>query len=339
MYLQATRRNLMAKFKTFLYAIPLGIAGAGAVTIAARYFREIHAARQRLDNMGSQVIETDCGPIEYARIGDGYPLLVVHGAMGGFDQGLWVAQSLDVSAYQLISVSRFGYLRSPLPANANLDLQADIYAGLLDALGIRQAAVFGISAGSTSAIRFVARHPERVSALVLLGPDAPGGVYMTMPPRFILDRLLRSDFLWWALETYFWKSVQKAIGLVPKGFVLTPEYDAMLKKFQTGDLPVSRRMDGLVFESYDLLPEFFASVSATSPYPLSQIETPVLVISALDDPIARAENVRALAEKMPNAHLFVVPEGGHFFFGHAEEVKAEITRFLRDNAVVLNSSH
>ena len=35
-----------------------------------------------------QVIETDCGPIEYARIGEGYPVLVVQGDMGGFDQGL-----------------------------------------------------------------------------------------------------------------------------------------------------------------------------------------------------------------------------------------------------------
>jgi pimeloyl-ACP methyl ester carboxylesterase len=328
----------MRKFSFGLAIILIGTALVGIVAVVSRYLREIRAARARVASMGSQVIETDCGPIEYARVGEGYPLLVVHGAMGGFDQGLWVTQSFDVPDYQIISVSRFGYLRSPLPADANLNLQADAYAGLLDALGIRQAAVFGISAGSTSTIRFAARHPERVSALVLLGPDAPGKVYMTMPPRFVLDRWLRSDFLWWALETYFWKSVQKAIGLVPRGFVLTPEYEAMLKKFQTGDLPVSRRMDGLIFESYDLLPEFFASVSATSPYPLSQIETPVLVISALDDPIARAENVRALAEKIPNARLCVVPDGGHFFFGHTEEVKAEITQFLRDNVALLKNN-
>jgi pimeloyl-ACP methyl ester carboxylesterase len=329
----------MAKFKTFLYAISLGMAGAGAVTIAARYFREIRAARQRLDGMGSQLIETACGPIEYARIGEGYPLLVVHGALGGFDQGVWVAQSFGVPDYQIISVSRFGYLRSPIPAGANLDLQADAFAGLLDALGIRQTAVFGISAGATSAIRFVARHPERVSALVLLCPDAPGEVYMTMPPRFVLDRLLRSDFVYWALVTYLGKSMQQAMGLVPREFVLTPEYEALVKNFQASDLPVSHRMDGLIYESYDLLPEFFASVSATSPYPLSQIETPVLVIQALDDPIALPENVRALADQLPNARLFSVPEGGHFLFGHAEEVQSEITQFLRNNVAVLNSSH
>ena len=168
------------------------------------------------------MIETACGPIEYARIGKGYPVLVVHGAMGGFDQGLWLAHGFDLSEYQVISVSRFGYLRSPVPAGANLDLQADAFASLLDALEIRQAAVFAVSAGSTSAIRFAARHPERVSALILLCPDAPGKVQMAMPPRFIFDTLLRSDFIYWALVTFFGKWVQNAIGLVPKGYTLSP---------------------------------------------------------------------------------------------------------------------
>jgi pimeloyl-ACP methyl ester carboxylesterase len=54
----------------------------------------------------------------------------------------------------------------------------------------------------------------------------------------------------------------------------------------------------------------------------------VLVINAADDPISIPENVRALAGKMPNAHLYIVPDGGHFLFGHTEEVKAEIARFL-----------
>jgi hypothetical protein len=41
------------------------------VAVAARYLREISAARKELNNLGSQVIETDCGPIEYAVVGEG----------------------------------------------------------------------------------------------------------------------------------------------------------------------------------------------------------------------------------------------------------------------------
>jgi pimeloyl-ACP methyl ester carboxylesterase len=327
----------MAKFRTGLGITLTGIAFVGIVGVMARYFREIRAARKRLAHLGSQVIETACGPIEYARIGEGYPVLVVHGAMGGFDQGLWLAQILDVSKHQIISVSRFGYLRSPLPAGASLDLQADAFACLLDALEIRQAAVFAASAGSTSAIRFAARHPERISALILLSPDAPGKVQMALPPRFIFDTLLRSDFVYWALVTFFGKWVQNAIGLVPKGYTLTPEQEAALKRIQLGDLPASRRIDGMIFETYTSALEFSASVSPTSPYPLNKIETPVLVINAADDPIALPENVRALADQMPTSRLFVVPEGGHFLFGHIEEAKSEIAQFLRSSVVELQN--
>jgi hypothetical protein len=42
--------------------------------------------------------------------------------------------------FQVISVSRFGYLRSPMPENATVAMQADAFACLLDSLGIKQAA-------------------------------------------------------------------------------------------------------------------------------------------------------------------------------------------------------
>jgi pimeloyl-ACP methyl ester carboxylesterase len=306
----------------------IGIVLAGVAWVAVGYSKEIRAARKRLASLGSQLIETKYGPIEYAQSGTGYPVLVIHGAMGGFDQGLWVAKSFDVTRYQVISVSRFGYLRSPVPENPDLNMQADTFAGLLDVLGVKRVAVFGISAGSTSAIRFAARYPDRVSALVLLGPDAPGENYMSVPPRHVLETLLGSDFLYWALFTFFGKRMQKLIGLAPEGFVLTPEYEAMVKTVQLGDLPVSQRVDGMILECYTSLPEFMETVTPSSPYPLNKIKTPVLVINAADDPISIPENVRRLAEQMPNMRLFIVPEGGHFFFGHAAEVQAEITQFL-----------
>jgi pimeloyl-ACP methyl ester carboxylesterase len=321
----------MSDFWIYLLVLLVSMLAIGSAVVTARYRRDIQAARGRVDGLGSQVIETACGPIEYTCRGDGPAVLVVHGAMGGFDQGLWLAQSFDITHFQVISVSRFGYLRSPVPADANLDRQADAFACLLDALEIRQAAVFAVSAGSTSAIRFAARHPGRVAGLILLSPDAPGSVQMALPPRFVFDRLLRSDFVYWAMVTFFGKWVQNAIGLAPRGYALSPENAARIRMIQRGDLPVSPRMDGMIFESFTTLAEYNASVSAASPYPLAQIETPALVINALDDPIAIPENVRGLAEQLPGARLLAVPDGGHFLFGHTEEVKQEIWRFLRSH--------
>ena len=66
---------------------------AGAAFVTARYLRDLRAARRRLDSLGSQVIETACGPIECTIVGEGFPVLIVHGALGGFDQGLFLARA------------------------------------------------------------------------------------------------------------------------------------------------------------------------------------------------------------------------------------------------------
>jgi pimeloyl-ACP methyl ester carboxylesterase len=318
----------MAIWWIYLLGTLGGLLLAGISFLGVRYARAITAVHKSLESLDSRVIETACGPIEYATIGEGYPILVVHGAFGGFDQGLWLARTFNVPNYQFICVSRFGYLRSPVPTGADLNLQADIFACLLDSLGIQQAVVLGVSAGSTAAIRFVARHPERVPALALIGPDIPGETVLKMPPRFVFDKLGRSDFAYWVTMTFFGKWVQNAFGLAPKGYLLTAEDAAMVKAFEASALPVSRRMDGIIFETYTIEADYLASVTSSSPYLLDKIQTPTLVINALDDPLSIPANVRVMAGKLPKTRLFILPDGGHFLFGHEDEARSEIARFL-----------
>jgi len=327
----------MSKNKCIFLSILVSTLTVGMTAVIARYLLAISATRKQLNSWGSQVIETDCGPIEYTRIGEGYPVLVVHGTMGGFDQGLMVAKPIIDAGYQAIAISRFGYLRSPLPEDASLNRQADLYASLFDALDIQQAAVFTFSAGATSSIRFAARHPERVSALVLLAPAAPGKVSLSPPPRAIFDTLMRSDFLFWAMITYNRPFGYQMLG-VPKGFPLTSAYKAKLDESLATTLPVSRRINGFLFDNFNpqFGKDFSESIAETNPYPLGEIKTPVLVIDAKDDPYANIENVRGLAEKFPNARMFVVPGGGHPHLGHGQEIDAEIMQFLNSIVAVNN---
>ena len=99
---------------------------------------------------GSRVIDTSCGPIEVQEAGAGVPLLAVHGSGGGFDQGMAFAAPLAKQGIRVIARSRFGYLRTPMPADATAEAQADAYVCLLDALRIRTAAVMGGSPGPAS---------------------------------------------------------------------------------------------------------------------------------------------------------------------------------------------
>jgi hypothetical protein len=76
--------------------LPVGaIASFGFLAAIYRaYRRDIRKARARIST-GSSVVSTERGPIEYASIGDGAPLLVVHGAGG---------DSIRHSISQLISM-------------------------------------------------------------------------------------------------------------------------------------------------------------------------------------------------------------------------------------------
>src|SRR3982751_2686389 len=149
------------------------IAGAvvAIVLVFIAYQRDINAARERAAN-GSEIAQTPCGPIEYASLGSGPALLIVHGAGGGFDQAIGMAAPLVASGLRVVLMSRFGYLRTPLPADASPAAQADAHACLLDALKIERAAVLGASAGAPSALQFALRHAARCTALVLLVPAA-----------------------------------------------------------------------------------------------------------------------------------------------------------------------
>jgi len=290
-----------------------------AVFIYARYRRDIRAARERVQNLGSRVVETACGPIEYATLGEGHPVLVIHGIFGGFDQGLVTARGQLGEGFRAIVPSRFGYLRTPLPDDASPAAQADAFACLLDALGIERAAILGVSAGGTSAIQFALRHPDRCSALVLVSSNAPGETEAGLPPKPLAKVLFRSDFVFWLLTTYFRSSLRSIMG-VPKGFELTPEYEADIAETMETILPVNPRSDGALFDMYVSNPDI------NTGYPLEEITVPVLII--IDDPLALYDNARAMAERIPGARLVTLESGGHMLLGHEERIRAEIGEFL-----------
>lgn len=163
-----------------------------------KFAHDLKAARVRLIGH-SQTIQTSFGTLEYAEMGEGEPMLIVHGAEGGFDQGIDMTGAMAGRGYRLIAPSRFGYLRSTMPNNPTTAMQADTYVQLLDHLGIDKVVVVGISAGAWSSMQFAIRHPDRCRALVLLVPAnyLPAGT--TIDGGAAVSAMVHSDFVAWAL--------------------------------------------------------------------------------------------------------------------------------------------
>jgi len=309
----------------WIVAAALGLAAVAlAASLNRHYRRDIADAYARLQTAGAGVAETACGPIEYAAAGDGRPVLVIHGIMGGIDQGLMLAEGHIPSGYRTIAPSRFGYLGSSLPGGASTASQADAFSCLLDELAVERVAVLATSAGATSAIQFALRHPDRCSCLILIAPNAPGEVDVKPPPKPIASAMYRSDFGFWLMTEYFRGMVSSMMG-VPKGFELSPDQEAAIDDVIATVLPVKPRADGALFD-------LFVSNPAVNDLPLKEIAVPTLIVNAIDDPLALYENSRAMADRVPGATLLTIEDGGHMMLGHGEEVRNAVEAFLAKHA-------
>jgi len=305
------------------------VATAGIVGV--RYHADLDAAHARIAR--SSIATTPCGRIEYSDSGAGRPpVLIVHGAGGGFDQGEDIGAPLLRDGMRVIAMSRFGYLRTPLPGDASAEAQADAHACLLDALGVARAAVVGVSAGAPSSMQLAIRHPGRVSALVLIVPATyvprPGGApSVKTPPRteFLFNTALKSDFLFWAASHLARGTMtQSILGTSPDVVAgASPAEKERVQYVMSAILPLSGRQQGLVNDA--------RVTSGIKRYELERIQAPTLAISLADDLYGTYEPARYTAALVPNGRFVGYATGGHLWVGHQSDVVDTVTQFLRSN--------
>lgn len=307
-----------------------GAAGALGVLTSVGYRRfqqDLAAARLRA-SAGSRLATTRSGTIEYAQMGQGAPLFVVHGAGGGHDQGLMVARPLADRGFRVTAMSRFGYLRTPLPADASPRTQADAHASLLDALQIERTAVIGTSAGAPSAMQFAIRYPDRCSALVLLVPlvwrpdDVPDCV--PRPSRMaemVLRTMVGSDALFWlGLRLSRNALIEKVLG-TPRSVLAdasSSEQDR-IDEVLSSILPLSSRAAGLRNDAL--------IASSLTRYDLEAIRAPTLVVSLRDDLYGTFAGAQYTAQHIPGARFIGYEQGGHLWIGHHRELLDEVASF------------
>ncbi|MDO9074537.1 MAG: alpha/beta hydrolase [Rubrivivax sp.] len=305
---------------------------AAGFTVRSRFERDLAWASARAAQ-GSELIDTRCGPIEVQQAGAGLPLLLVHGSGGGHDQGMAWARPLVQQGVRVIAMSRFGYLRTPRPADASPEAQAEAHACLLDALGITRTAVMGVSAGAPSALQLALRHPQRVSALVLVVPTAykPGTVAESAPPvsddkdKWLL-RLLGSDFLFWSALHVARAPLVRHLLATPPEQVAAASADERARVDDLADriLPVSARAAGLRDDT--------GLGKRLGPAALEAIRVPTLVVSARDDGFGTYAAAQYTASRIPGARFLGFDAGGHLLVGHDAAVRAQVVELLRTTA-------
>jgi pimeloyl-ACP methyl ester carboxylesterase len=277
----------------------------------------------------SAVMTTARGRIEYAVVGVGTPVLVLHGTPGGIDAAQLMARFLPKDRFAAILVSRPGYMDTPLGPDPSIDSEAELLAALLDELRIDRVGIHCWSGGGPAAYRLAVRHPERVRSLVAFA--AVSEAYPTPRLKFV-DRLLLQTRPGNRLLSYlaakrpeqFVTGVLASEGALSRQLLRErvahvmanpPKRDFVVGLGLTAEQTAERRI------GYDNDTREFGAITTLE---LERITAPTLVIHGTADsdvPFAHSENA---ASSIPGAELLSLDTGTHLaFYTHPASDEAQ----------------
>lgn len=256
--------------------------------------------------------------IYYETHGEGEPLVLIMGY--GANSGAWRRQVPVYSQeYRVVAFDNRGTGRSDKPdIPYTAEMMAGDAAGLLEAIGIDAAHIYGISMGGGIAQEFAIRYPEKAIS-VILGCTMCGTAHGIMPDAEAMTVLLNMG------NRNQLTPEEAARALLP--FLYSQEFidnnrDIIEQSIErsleyvTPPHGYARQTEAQMgFDAYDRLP---------------QVKAPTLVIAGDADRIVPVENSRILASRIPNAELVILDNMGHGFFIEAEdETNRIILDFLR----------
>ena len=168
---------------------------------------------------------------------------------------------------------------------------------VVDAAGLDRFPLLGISRGGAIAIAYAAKHPERVTQLVLYGAFEAGRTHVGTPQELEARRALASLVrLGWGLDNpAFCKTF--TCRFIPEATSAHERWLDELQRVSTSPENAARLMER--DDDIDVRPL------------LSQVRTPTLVIHCDRDHAVPPERGRLLAAEIPGARYVSLPSANH----------------------------
>lgn len=278
------------------------------------------------------LVATAAGPVEFAEVGTGPAVLIVHGTPGDWRQARGLAEDLAVS-HRVLLPSRPGYGRTPVSTGRMPREQAAAHAALLDALAIDRVAVVGISGGGPSARSLAAHYRDRCSHLVLCCAVAEHLVTVPTATRLlgivpgmwevgsrVASRRLRRRLL--DRDATLARAMAE-LGPAERAVAHDPQVSADLLTFSDSRVHAMTAVAGLRNDF-----RWFREITAADPWPPGAALPTLLLHGDADEvvPLTHAEHHR---DTVPGAVLEVLPGVGHGFLVSLRRASsARIATFL-----------
>ena len=219
-------------------------------------------------------------------------VVFLHGA--GFDHSTWALHTRWFAhhGFAVLAPDMPGHGRSAGPSLGSITEMADWTAALLDAAGSAKAHLIGHSMGSLISLETAARHPEKVSALSLIGTAAT----MTVGPD-LLKAAEAND--------------QDAVDMVSIwGLGFNAELGGSLapgRWMHGGAQAVLRHCEpGVLFRDLSACNAYANALQAAA-----SVTVPTTLILGERDMMTPLKAGKALAAAIPHAKTVVVPGAGH----------------------------
>jgi len=220
-------------------------------------------------------------------------VVFLHGA--GFDRTIWRLQTRWFAHHgrSVLAVDFPGHGWSDGPALESIAAMADWTAALIEAVGLRNAALVGHSMGALVAIDAAARFPDKVRALGLCGVAAEMPVHPEMLESAKADTVKVQELMtFWGIGGALHKG-----GMVSPGLWLRRESLAVL----SGNKPGVIHADLAACNAYK---------DATARG--AAVKCPTVLVLADGDLMTPAAKARPLAAAIAGASTVVVRNSGHF---------------------------
>lgn len=247
--------------------------------------------------------------LHYVEQGSGsQTLLLIHGLGGVLSNYSYAMLGELARDYRVVAIDRpgSGYSKRARRASASLAVQADVLAGVIEALHLGRPVLVGHSLGGAVALATALRHPQKVAGLALIAPlthmpaNGPADVFA---PLTIRQGWLRVLFAWTLMLPLSIRRREQVLAVV-FGPEQAPE-DFPLR----GGGALGMRPSHFVTSSRDLvalepvLPQLEQSYTA--------LQMPVRILYGRDDRILDpGEQGQAMVDRIPGAQLELV-DGGH----------------------------
>jgi pimeloyl-ACP methyl ester carboxylesterase len=209
--------------------------------------------------------------------GAGEPLLLLHGMGGCHEDWTYAGRERLVREYRLIIPDARGHGRSTNPQKTITHRQCALDAlALLDHLGISTCKAVGISMGGNTLLHMATLQPGRISSMVVVSAT----MYFPEQARTIMAQVAVDG-----QSPEAWASMRQRHHLGDEQIVTLWEQQRALK------------------DSYD-------DMNFTPPV-LSRITASTLIVYGDRDPFYPVEMAVQMYRSIPQAALWVVPNGGH----------------------------